>query len=240
MAFRSLGLGRLPRRRRLTGAVDARGPVFISYRQSDGLAGAMKVAWALRAAGVPVWHDQTDLPPGDTTRRLTEALASGLSGAVLVVTPEIGSSHVVRKIELPQLLKLERDETFTLAIASVVERIGGKLDYDAPDRLLQQRPGTLSRIDQRPVRTDRERADLARALARRRLEAIRPGVAGAARTLSLDIQTRVPPFAARPDADLVLRLRPPMEGDRRPHREGLHDLALFLGDLPQLVALAGA
>ena len=66
--------------------VDPLGPVFISYRQSDGTDVAVGLAWALRAAGVPVWHDQTDLPPGDTNRRLAQALASGLS--------EIGRAHV--------------------------------------------------------------------------------------------------------------------------------------------------
>ncbi|MCE2511797.1 MAG: toll/interleukin-1 receptor domain-containing protein [Acidimicrobiia bacterium] len=54
---------------RPTAHIDPRGPVFISYRQSDGREIAETLAWALRAAGVPVWHDQTDLPPGDTERR---------------------------------------------------------------------------------------------------------------------------------------------------------------------------
>lgn len=220
--------------------VDSRGPVFISYRQNDGTDRAVAVAWALRAAGIPVWHDQSDLPPGDTNRRLVEALESGLSGAVLLVTPEIGSSRVVRNVELPQLLKLEKDPAFTFAIGSVVERGDGKLDYDAPDRLLRKRKGTLSRLDQQPVRTARECADVARAQARQRMQAVKPDVEAASRVLTLDVQTRIPPFATRPDADLVLRLRPPLDGDRRPNRAGLDDLANFLGDLPQLVALAGA
>ena len=37
-----------------------------------------------------------------------------------------------------------------------------------------------------------------------------------------------------------MRLRPPMPGDRRPHRQGLEDLRLFLGDLPHLLEIAGA
>jgi hypothetical protein len=227
-------------RRPSAGSVDARGPVFISYRQSDGTDAAVAVAWALRAAGIPVWHDRSDLPPGDTNRRLVEALKSGLSGAVLLVTPEIKASRVVRKVELPQLLELERDPAFTFAVGSVVERDDGKLDYDAPDRLLRQRKGRLARLDQQPVRTPRERADVARAHARRRMEALRLDVERADRVLTLDVQTRIPPFATRPDADLVLRLRPPVVGDRRPNRAGLEDLERFLGDLPQLVALAGA
>ena len=95
-----------------------RGAVFISYRHSDGGELATRLAWALRSAGVPVWHDQSDLPPGDTERRLQEAMKSGLSGAVLLVTPEIGQSPVVKEIELPQLLDLESTGTFTLSIAS--------------------------------------------------------------------------------------------------------------------------
>ena len=67
------------------------GPTFISYRQSDGLDLAIALAWSLRVAGVPVWHDQTDLPPGDTSRRLAEALDGGLSGAV---APEKGG-HLI-------------------------------------------------------------------------------------------------------------------------------------------------
>ena len=105
--------------------VDPRGPVFISYRQSDGREIAVALSWALRAAGVPVWHDQTDLPPGDTERRLAEAMSSGLSGAVLVVTPEIEDSGAIRDIELPRLLELEKHSEFTLAVGSTVEEQPG-------------------------------------------------------------------------------------------------------------------
>ena len=84
-------------------AVNPRGPVFISYRQSDGLKLAEDVAWAMRGAGMPVWHDKSDLLPGDTNLRLEAALSSGLSGAALLTTPEIALSHVVRKTELPRL-----------------------------------------------------------------------------------------------------------------------------------------
>ena len=222
------------------GAVDPRGPIFISYRQSDGSALASDTAWAFRAAGVPVWHDRSDLLPGDTERRLAEALESGLSGAVLLVTPEIEYSKVVRDTELPQLLELEKNEAFTLSVLSAIEREPGKLDYNAPDRLLAQREGTLRRFKQEPVGTKRQRADAARAQCQRRMQAVRKDVEAAGRVVTMDVQTRIPPFATRIDADLVLRLRPPLDGARRPHYQGLDDLASFLGDLPQLVALAGA
>lgn len=222
-------------------AIDPSGPTFVSYRQSDGTEHAVAMAWALRAAGVPVWHDAADLPPGETETRLAEALTSGLSGAVLIATPEIEHSSVVKTIELPGLLDLARDPTFTFAIASTVYRgSSADLDHDAPDRLLSTPAGTLKGVKQYPIRTDTERAGLARWHARRRLEALRPRIAGNAGELLLDVQTRIPPFAARSDGDLVLRLRPPAPGDRRPNRAGLDDLAAFAAGLPQLLALGGA
>ena len=223
-----------------TKAVDSRGPVFISYRQSDGSDLATKTAWALRAAGVPVWHDRTDLPPGDTELRLSEAIESGLSGAVLLVTSELEHSAVVREIELPQLLELEKNRDFTFSILSTIDREGGKLDYDAPDRLLCQPSGALKRFKQEPALTHLQRADAARAHAQRRMQAVRTSVKTVGSVITLDVQTRIPPFATRVDADLVLRLRPPKEGQRRPHHLGLRDLSPFLADLPQLLALAGA
>ena len=236
-------LGRLVRRltsQAARGTVDPRGPVFVSYRTSDGSALAADTAWALRAAGVPVWRDESDLPPGDTERRLTEALESGLSGAVLLVTPEIEHSPIVREIELPQLLQLAENPAFTLSVLSVIGREPTKLDYGAPDRLLAQPEGTLRDFKQEPAWSQRQRADAARAQCQRRMQAIRSDVEAAHRVVTLDVQTRIPPFATRVDADLSLRLRPPIDGDRRPHHQGLHDLKLFLSDLPQLVALAGA
>ena len=233
-------MGRHRSREIALGTVDPRGPVFVSYRQSDGSSLAADTAWALRASGVPVWHDESDLPPGDTECRLAEAMASGLSGAILLVTPEIQFSRIVREVELPQLLELEKDSAFTLSVLSVIERDSGKLEYGAPDRLLSQPEGTLTRLKQEPARTQRQRANAARSHCQRRMQAVRSKVEGAERIITVDVQTRIPPFATRVDADLVLRLRPPIDGQRRPHHQGLQDLRLFLSNLPQLLALAGA
>lgn len=88
---------------KITTTVKPRGPASISYRQSGGAVLATEFAWAMRAAGVAVWHDKSDLLPGDTNRRLEEALVSRLSGAALLLTPEIELSGPVRVIELPRL-----------------------------------------------------------------------------------------------------------------------------------------
>ena len=221
-------------------SVSPHGPVFLSYRHSDGAEIAMALAWALRAAGVPAWLDRSDLPPGDTERRLAEAMQSGLSGAVLVVTPDIGASTVIRDTELPQLLALEAEGGFTLSIASTIGAGAGGLDYSAPDRLLSQTMPSLKGLRQDPALTSREIADIARSHCRQRMEALRADIESDGQVIDINLQTRIVPSAIGPYGDLVVRLRPPMHGDRRPHRQGLEDLRLFLGDLPHLLEIAGA
>ena len=198
------------------------------------------MAWALRSAGVPVWLDRSDLAPGDMERRLAEAMQSGLSGAVLLVTPDIGASTVIRDTELPQLLALEAEGGFTLSIASTIGAEAGGLDYSAPDRLLSQATPLLKRLRQDPALTSREIADIARSHCRLRMEALRADIASTGQVIDINLQTRVVPSAIGPQGDLVVRLRPPMPNDRRPHRQGLEDLRLFLGDLPHLLEIAGA
>jgi hypothetical protein len=220
-------------------------PVFISYRTSDGSDLAAALAWALRATGVPVWHDITDLPPGDTERRLQEALTSGLSGAVLLITPEIRHSRVVREIEVPGLLALEPDPTFTFAIGSVIplpapgggSAPGIRLDYAAPDVLLAQSAGTLQRFTQYPVFDDAGIAVLAREIAAQRMAAIR---ATGSPDLLLDIQTRLDPRGTPPEVPLAVRTKPPTPGQRLPDPDIWLPFAAFLTDLPRLLSIAGA
>ena len=220
--------------------VSPRGPVFLSYRHSDGADLALALAWALRASGVPVWLDHSDLPPGDTERRLEEAMQSGLSGAVLVVTPDIEASDVVKEIELPHLLRLEAEGEFTLSIASTIKVEAGGLDYSAPDRLLSPTVTDLRRLRQDPALTSRDIANIARSHCRQRMEVLREGIESAGQVIDINLQTRITPSAIGPYGDLVVRLRPPTAGDRRPHRRGLEDLRLFLSDLPHLLEIAGA
>lgn len=220
--------------------VDPRGPVFLSYRHSDGTELAANMAWALRAAGIPVWHDRDDLPPGDMERRLDEAMQSGLSGAVLLVTPDIGASSCIRDVELPQLLALEEQEVFTLSIASTIEKETGSLDYGAPARLLPPFASKLEGMRQDPALTLRDIANIASNHCHQRLVALREDIEAADQVIDINIQTRISPSASDLDGDLVMRLRPPIPNDRRPNRQGLKDLQLFLGALPHLLEKAGA
>ncbi|WP_424187679.1 SAVED domain-containing protein [Actinokineospora sp. G85] len=208
-------------------------PVFLSYRHSDGDPIADRAVWVLRAHGVPVWHDQTHLLPGQFSRRLQEALDSGLSGAVLLVTPDMEHSDIVRDIELPALLRMEADSAFTFAIGSVITGPGGGLDYDAPDRLLPQPGWALRDFDQFRVTDHAGLSALAAEMAARRVR--RAATDG---RLVLDIQTRLPALGTV-KAPLAVRTRPPVPGASVPPPKAWEDLAPFLGDLPRLLQAAG-
>lgn len=221
-------------------------PVFISYRTSDGSGLATSLAWALRSTGVPVWHDITDLPPGDTTRRLQEALTQGLSGAALLITPDVGRSSVVRDTEVPGLLRLEPDPAFTFAIGSTIKSpptpgtgptARGNIDYSAADTLLAQPPGTLGRFKQYPVADDVGIAVLAREMAAQRMKAVR---ALGNPELLIDIQTRFDPRGTPPEVPLAVRTMPPPAGHRVPGSQIWLPFAAFLADLPRLLSIAGA
>jgi hypothetical protein len=228
-----------PDLQRQPAGVDLLGPIFISYRQSDATEHAVRLARTLRATGVPVWHDKTDLPPGDTKRRLREALASGLSGAVLIVTPELCESAVVRDIEVPQLLELETQSAFSFAIASTMGKAGhgDQLDHDAPDRLVGTPPGTLRRLHQYPLLSPEDPANVAHQMALQRMAMQRQLRLD---TLTIDLQTRAQPRASTAKAGLVVRFTPPNPGRRPPPRQVWFDLQNFLTALPKLVSESAA
>lgn len=217
--------------------VNPAGPVFLSYRQTDGTPTAVDLSWLLRAAGVPVWHDATDLPPGDTSARLREALSAGIAGAVLIVTPDIKDSVVVRTVELPELLSQEPNPAFVFAIANTIRMPDGRPDYAAPDALLQQSRGTLSRLKQYPGDERSGLLEVVREVLRHRL--LRAGRQQDG-VLVVNVQTRsVPVTQPLTGADLNIRTRSPMR-TRLPHPDGLRDLADGLAFLPEAVSLIGA
>lgn len=220
-------LGSLP-----DGAVRGDGPVFISYRQSDGTAQADALEDLLRAAGLVVWRDRTDLLPGTTTDRLERALTRGLSAAVLVVTPEIAHSDIVREVELPRLLQLDADTDFSLCIANTVAlaRKPSKCDYDAPDRLLRLAPArTLAEKKQANMRLPSGEVEIVRDLLMHRIEQRKPVIRSEGRDFTIRVQSR--PKSSALDAaeeDLHIRLKPSDDG-RLPSRAGLE---LFQKTLP--------
>lgn len=143
-------------RRGLEPKANADGPVFISYRRSDGSMYADLIEAFLWAGGIAPWHDVIDLPAGETDLRIREAFRDGISSAILLVTEEIGASNFIPEVELPALLELDAkspnsslrdqvsadEEHFRLYIVNTIalprypsESL--EADLEAPDRLLR-------------------------------------------------------------------------------------------------------
>ncbi len=217
--------------------------MFISYRQSDGSEQAESMENLLRAAGLVVWRDRVDLRPGTTTDRLEQALTEGLSAAVLVVTPDIVDSEIVRERELPRLLQLDEDPAFSLCIANKIARPGteSKCDYDGPDRLLRLAPArTLADKKQANVLDPAGELEIVRDLLMHRIEQRRPAIRTEGRGLTMRVQSRPAPFAVdADDDDLHMRIKEATEG-RLPSPEGLKLLRRTLPLTGDAVFAAGA
>lgn len=117
------------------------GPVFISYRQSDGTRIANFVETFLRCGGIIPWRDLADLPAGDVARSVREAMEDGISAGILIVTPELAHSDFVRRYEVPHLQRMLRNDPrrFRLYVVNTIrDSAEGRsgFDVDAPDRLL--------------------------------------------------------------------------------------------------------
>lgn len=220
--------------------VDHTDPVFISYRHSDGTDITAELAWLLRAGGIPVWRDTDDLPPGDTNERLKQAIDSGLSGAVLVITPDVERSRVIREVEAPRLIALHQTyNDFALGIVNAVQTRSGSIDYGAPDRVLNQSFQTLAGVDQK-VGTRDDLIALIRGMVFHRIAHRRSAVALNDGTFHLSVQTRnTPQVYDRTGSELDIRIRPSMH-ERLPSAEGLKDLADVLQILPNAITRAGA
>lgn len=231
-------LGPLP-----DGAVRGDGPVFISYRQSDGTAQADALEDLLRAAGLVVWRDRTDLRPGTTTDRLEQSLTRGLSAGVLIVTSDIAYSDVVRERELPRLLQLDADPDFSLCIANTVAPPGedSKCDYNAPDRLLRLSPGrTLADKKQANMRRPSGEVEIVRDLLMHRMEQRKSIIRSDGRDFTIRVQSRPAPSALDADEeDLHIRLKPSDDG-RLPSRRGLELLRKTLPLTSDAVYATGA
>lgn len=231
-------LGRLP-----DGAVRGDGPVFISYRQSDGTPPAESLEGLLRAAGLVVWRDHNDLRAGTTIDRLEQALTKGLSAGVLVVTPEIVYSEIVRERELPRLLELDNDSAFSLCVANAIPRAGNglKCDYDGPDRLLRLTPArTLADKKQSNILAPSGEVEIVRDLLMHRVEQRRPKIRENGRPFTIRVQTRPTPFALEADEDdLHIRITSSDNG-RLPSGEGLENLKTTLPLTGDAVYASGA
>jgi len=104
---------------------DATGRSFLSYRRTRASEAALLIS-AQHDHGIPTWQDQKDLaetPTADELRRILEDRFT--ANALLWITPDVKDSSMIRKIEVPGILKrvAERDEFFLVPVCA------GGIDY---------------------------------------------------------------------------------------------------------------
>lgn len=220
-------------------SVDALGPLFLSYRHNDGSEIVAELAWLLRAAGIPIWCDKDDLPPGDTANRLSEAIDDGLSGATLVITEDIANSNIIRSIEAQKLIEVHRDDSrFQLLIANDIATDAGSLDYTAPDRLLGRVRDDLKSVDQSATNAEGLLALTRKALTHRVVQ--QRATVEANGVFELTIQTRnIGQVYDRTGAQLDIRVRRSND-EKLPDPAGLEDLRRTLALLADAITSTGA
>lgn len=120
--------------------IDPYGPVFISYRHSDGKSIADRVSILLKSVGVPVWIDSEAMQVGHIEKRVDRAIEQTISGAVVISTEDTAYSDVISNNEVPGFLQLlDNDPTFPICIINVNDKdaVREGLDYSAPDRRMR-------------------------------------------------------------------------------------------------------
>ena len=89
---------------------DPKGRYFISYRRSPGRPNgtdeAIKVRDALRDRGAPTWRDLDDLASEPTEDEIIKTLDDpNTAGAIMLVSPEVKDSGMIRIVEAPRIFK---------------------------------------------------------------------------------------------------------------------------------------
>ena len=183
---------------------DATGRSFLSYRRSRSTEASLLIA-AQHDHGVPTWQDQRDLnevPTGDELRRILEDRLT--ANALLWITPDVETSDVIRKIEMPGILTRVRAEDgfFLIPVCA------GGISYQRAGEVVDQQLSidklsdwNLRKVSADPIGND-ESAQIARHVLTRRLQAVHrqldPGL-----PLRITLHTRTRP-AFQPGTTLML------------------------------------
>ena len=170
---------------------DPTGPCFLSYKRERATEAGLLVD-ALRDHGIPTWQDISDLPSDMTETALEHILLDpATSSAVLLATPEVELSDVIRKIEVPRIFSraARRDGFFAVPLAA------GKLSYGDLTRVLGPGLGLTDISSYNVMRTTDDPLDtvfaasVARRALRERLSAIHRAT-GAGEALTFQVSTR--------------------------------------------------
>jgi hypothetical protein len=183
---------------------DATGRSFLSYRRSRSTEATHLIA-AQHDVGIPTWQDQRDLnevPTGDELRRILEDRLT--ANALLWITPDVETSNVIRKIEVPGILRRVRAEDgfFLIPVCA------GGISYQKAGEVVDQQLSidNLSDWNLRKVAGDpigyEDAAQIARYLLSRRLQAVQRQF-DSALPLRITLHTRARP-AFRPGTALML------------------------------------
>ncbi len=213
---------------------DPTGPVFVCYREDDGLPLAAAVAGVLRSVGVPIWFAPDDMGAGRFDRTFRDAAAGGLSGTVLVATANVAVSSFVQGVEAPVWKALMEDPDFVFAAVNTATTTDGTTDFGFPDRLVPQ-PG--QRIVDYKQYLPSELDHLAADLAARRVGLLSSH--GPPDALSVEITTRDVPHARPSDWQLRATITPPSGGATVLGPAQVDPVRRLTRELPRLAARAG-
>ena len=120
---------------------DPVGSVLISYRRSparpSGNVEAALVRDALRQMGVPTWRDLDDLAFEPTEEALVSVIEDpSLSGAILLISPEVKTSQMMRRVETVRIFRRQRAQDGFWVLPVLVG-----LDYDEAESVLDSPAG---------------------------------------------------------------------------------------------------
>lgn len=213
---------------------DPTGPVFVCYREDDGLPLARDVAGVLRSVGVPVWFAPDDMGAGRFDRTFKDAASRGLSGTVLVATENVAISNFIQRVEAPTWKPLLDDPDFVFAAVNTATTGDGTTDFRFPDRLVPQPGQPLADYKQyEPSDLDR----LAAELAARRVRLLADH--GPPHALSVEITTRDAPHAGPSDWQLRATISPPSDGATVLGPAQAEQVRRLTRELPRLATRAG-
>jgi CBASS immunity sensor of nucleotide second messenger signals len=177
---------------------DATGRSFLSYRRTR-VQEARLLIEAQHDLGIPTWQDLSELEEGHTEALLQEALADETTAnAVCWLTPDVESSAVITRIELPAIMRrVERkDGFFMIPVAA------GGLGYEDVTRIVGTYLGlhdlgqwNVRKLSSNPI-SAADASVVARRVLERRIRAIagelQPGV-----PLRIVLNTRKKPAVER-------------------------------------------
>jgi hypothetical protein len=174
---------------------DATGRSFLSYRRTR-VADARLLVEAQHDVGIPTWQDINELDHGHTEQLLRQTLLDeATANAVCLITPDVESSDVITRTELPSIMRRvdRRDGFFMMPIAA------GGLDYADVTRIVGTYLGlhdlgdwNIYKATSDPI-SENEATRIARVILKHRLtEIVRQGESTEPLRMALNTRKRPP------------------------------------------------